>query len=262
MEFDERIRQLEVRTRALERHVRCWRLSASGLVIGCLLYVGLNSEGRFADEARAEQAQKPGAQPGAKPDAERIPPEAVWRSQTGKLTLIQDTTRPEPGGGRHAEALAIVTDGHGIPFCFYERAPDGTVFPFPSTYIGNGGDFCTRKFVTISGTCTPPDKGNYYCIPPSNDPAMLTVWQDVANSIQTRGPSENEAFTVIRNETGTYCLSIGNDGALRWGSGTAVSKWPKEPGNTKVRAALPDFLRYNPTARCLETNMDVRKVDR
>ena len=247
--LDERISQLEIRTRALEQHLRSWRLLALGLVAGCLFFIGLNSGGRLADQARAEEAKKPGS-------------EAVWRSQTGKLTLIQDTNRPEPGGGRHGEALAIVTDGHGIPFCFYERGPDGKVFPFPSTYIGNGGDFCTRKFVTISGTCTPPDKGNYYCIPPTNDPAMLTVWQDVANSIQTRGPSENEAFTVIHNETGTYCLSIGNDGALRWGSGTAVSKWPKEPGNTKVRAALPDFLRYNPTARCLETNMEIRKVDR
>jgi hypothetical protein len=247
MQFDDRICQLEVRIRDLERHARCWRLLAVGLVAGSLFYVGLNSGGSFADQAGAEQAKKPA--------------EAVWRSQTGKLTLIQDTNQPEPGGGRHGEVLAIVTDGHGIPFCFYERAPDGKVFPFPSTYIGNGGDFCTRKFVTISGTCTPPDKGNYYCIPPSNDPAMLTVWQDVANSIQTRGPAENEAFTVIRNETGTYCLSIGNDGALRWGSGTAVSKWPKEPGNTKVRAALPDFLRYNPSARCLETNMEIRKVD-
>jgi hypothetical protein len=222
----------------------------------------LNSGGRFVDEARADQAKKPAAQPGARPDGDRVPPEAVWRSQRGRLTLIQDTKQPEPGGGRHGEALAIVTDGHGIPFCFYERAPDGTVFSFPSTYIGNGGDICTRKFVTISGTCTPPDKGNYYCIPPSNDPAMLTVWQDVENSIQTRGRSENEAFTIIRDETGTYCLSIGNDGALRWGSGTAVSKWPKEPGNRKVRAALPDFLRYNPRARCLETNMEIRKVDR
>ena len=262
MEFDERICQLEVRTRALERHVRCWRLLALGLVAGCMFYVGLNSGGRFADQARAEQAKKPAAQPGAKADSDRVPSEAVWRRQRGKLTLIQDTKQPEPGGGRHGEALAIVTDGHGIPFCVYQRALDGTVFSFPSTYIGNGGDICTRKFVTISGTCTPPDKGNYYCIPPSNDPAMLTVWQDVENSIQTRGPSVNEAFTIIRNETGTYCLSIGNDGALRWGSGTAVSKWPKEPGNRKVRAALPDFLRYDPMARCLETNMEIRKVDR
>jgi hypothetical protein len=91
---------------------------------------------------------------------------------------------------------------------------------------------------------------------------MLTLWQDVENSIQTRGRSENEAFTIIRDETGMYCLSIGNDGALRWGSGTAVLKWPKEAGNRKMRAALPDFLRYNPRARCLETNMEIRKVDR
>jgi hypothetical protein len=91
---------------------------------------------------------------------------------------------------------------------------------------------------------------------------MLTVWQDVENSIQTRGRSDNEAFTIIRDATGTYCLSIGNDGALRWGSGTAVSKWRQEPGNRKVRAVLPDFLRYNPRARRLETNMEIRKVDR
>ena len=232
MELDERICQLEIRTRALERHVRCWRLLALGLFAGCLFYVGFNYGGMFAEQARAEQAKKPAA-------------EAVWRSQAGKLTLVQDTSQPEPGGGRHGEALAIVTDGHGIPFCFYELAPDGSVFPFPSTYIGDGGQFCTRKWVTISGTCTPPDKGNYYCIPPSNDPAMLTVWQDVENSIQTRGSSENEAFTIIRNETGTYCLSIGNDGALRWGSGTAVStRWP--PGGSWV---VPTASQGRPGAR-------------
>ena len=188
------------------------------------------------------------------------PTSATWQKQKGKLTLIQDTTQTDPDASPHKEALAIVTDGRGIPVAFYERMPDGTVMKNPSTFIGNGGDINTSKWMTISNV-HPPD-GNYYCIPPSNDPHMLGVWQDVENCIQTRGRSVDEAFTVIRDDDGTYCMSIGNDGTIRWGSGNAVSKWPKGAGNRKVRGFLPDFLRYNSKARCLETNMEIRKVAR
>jgi hypothetical protein len=186
-----------------------------------------------------------------------------WQQQQlkGKLTLIQDTATPQPGAGPLGEALVIVTDGRGIPAAFYERKPDGSVHKYPSTFIGNGGDINTGKWVVISNV-HPPEGQNYCCIPPSNDPAMLVLWQDVENCIQTRGGSQHEAFTVIRDENGTYCMSIGNDGTIRWGSGKAVSQWPKEAGNRNVREFLPDFLRYNPEARCLETNMEIRKVDR
>lgn len=256
-----RVVQLEARTCDLERRLRRWRLLAAGLVAGGLFLVGSESGGRFAGHARADGEAKPAAPPGEGVPDGATPREIAWQKLRGKLTLVQDTTRPEPGGGRHGEALAVVTDGRGIPFCFYERAPDGSVFKNPSTFIGNGGDINTSKWVIISNV-HPPEGENYYCIPPSNDPCMLGVWQDVENCIQTRGPSKQEAFTVIRDEDGTYGLSIGNDGTLRWGSGTAVSKWPDGPGNRKVRDFLPDFLRYNPAARCLETNMEIRKVDR
>ena len=193
--------------------------------------------------------------------AEEIGPGPVRQELKGRLTLVQDTSHPEPGGSPHGEALAIVTDGRGIPFAFYERDLDGTPHKVPSTFIGNGGDINTGKWVIISNV-HPPAGENYYCIPPSNDPCMLGVWQDVENCIQARGRSEHEAFTIIRDESGTYCMSIGNDGTIRWGSGKVVSKWTHEPGHRDVRAFLPDFLRYNPVDRCLETNMEIRKVER